>query len=350
MHLSPLDAGRQADVRPLHSDAVTAVRVCGVYRDDGSVAVATGGKDLFVAQSRLARDVTVASGRTSGVAGVATGTNCQGHAREVTSLDWAEANDALFSCSRDKTVKQWERETGRELQTFRGHTTAVAAVAAVAAGAAVVSGGRDGTLVRWDVATGGNVREARLSQNVVTSLRRVPGTELLLQASEDKQLRLWDALTLKPVVAFPRQQYIHTCCDAAADGNVFLTGSNGFNGHGCFVTLWDRRRADKHVEAVGHTQGVTSCVFLSRDDGSSSTHDFCTASMDGSLKMWRGVGVVEVASHDLQAFGGSHALASCAIGGSPVVIAGTVSGAVTVLRCGDNTIESLGVIAPAGSA
>ena len=334
---------------------MTAACVCSVTGSD-EVVLATGGKDLEVVLSRLHDGVStgascgLATGAgASAVAGVATGTMCKGHSREVTSLEWAPTRpDLLFSCSRDKTVKQWDLASGREVQTFSGHSTAVAGVTVVSAGAEIVSGGRDGVLVRWDVTTGAKMRETRLSQNVVTSLRAVPGTDLLVQASEDKQLRVWEVSTLKPVLSFPRQQYIQTCCDVATDGNFLLTGSNGFNGHGCFVTLWDRRRADKHVERVAHTQGVSSCVFLSRsssDGDGGGLQSFCTSSMDGSLKLWRGVDVVEVAVYDLKSAGGSQALAATTDSkGCPLVVAGTVSGAVSVLRCYSGSFEPLGYI------
>lgn len=347
-------ASPRIDTRPLHRDAVTAACVCSVAGSD-DVLLATGGKDLGVVISRL-NDATrgASSGPATGVgasaaAGMATGTMCNGHSREVTALEWASTRpDLLFSCSRDKTVKQWDLASGREMQTFSGHSTAVAGVTVVSAGTAIVSGGRDGVLARWDMTTGAKVRETRLSQNVVTSLRAVPGTDLLVQASEDKQLRVWDASALKPVLAFPRQQYIQTCCDAATDGNFLLTGSNGFNGHGCFVTLWDRRRANKHVERVAHTQGVNSCVFLPRnrsDGDGGGVQSFCTTSMDGSLKLWRGVDAVELAVNDLKSAGGSQALAATTDDkGCPLMVVGTVSGAVPVLRCYNNSFEPLGYI------
>ena len=45
-----------------------------------------------------------------------------------------------------------------------------------------------------------------------------------------------------------------------------LTGSNGFDGHGCYVTLWDARKAEKVLDMQGHTQRVTSACFLQAPD------------------------------------------------------------------------------------
>lgn len=316
--------------RPIHRDAVSAACFCGT-----SGELATGGKDLGVALSML--DPLVVGGGAlppRAVGGRATGVVCSGHTREVSALHWAGPTNRLFSGSRDKAVRQWDLGSGQETQILTGHAMAVIAVTSTGQGNAVVSGSRDGTLIMWDVECGEILREAHVNRNVVTSLTHIPGTDLLLQGSEDKMLRIWEASTLRPRLTFPRQQYFQSCCAAADDGNLLLTGSNGFNGSGCFVTLWDRRRADKHVERAGHLQGIAACAFL---PGSGGPARYCTASTDGTIKLWRDGDADAIAAIDLHSPGGAQTLAvTVDREGGGVLAVGGVSGDVTILRCRDD--------------
>lgn len=337
-------------MRPLHQGAVTAACSCG-----GDGGVATGGKDRLVVLSQVALVETAAAAATAGAgaAGGATGVTCSGHGSEVTALHWAGPSPAapLFSASRDKLVKQWDLGTGREVQSFAGHSLAVTGLATTSDGAAVVAGSRSGTLIRWDVGTGAVLRETHVSRNVVTSLVRIPSTELLLQGSEDKMLRIWDAATLGVVHTFPRGQYFHTCCDAAEDGKTLLTGSNGFNGSGCLVAVWDRRKLDSPVERrPGHLQGLAACAFIpggASGGGGARGLRYCTSATDGTVKLWRVREDAAEAAVDLQAPGAAQAMAVWHDGrGGGGVVVGGVSGAVAVLRTAEG-LERVGHIRPA---
>ena len=59
----------------------------------------------------------------------------------------------LASCSRDKTIKIWDIESGSCLSTLAGHTGSVTQVEFIDADT-VVSSSNDGTTRAWDVATG----------------------------------------------------------------------------------------------------------------------------------------------------------------------------------------------------
>ncbi len=58
------------------------------------------------------------------------------------------------SASGDGTLKVWELQTGRELQTFSGHAGGVTAVVVMPDGQRAISASNDGTLKVWELDSG----------------------------------------------------------------------------------------------------------------------------------------------------------------------------------------------------
>jgi WD40 repeat protein len=58
------------------------------------------------------------------------------------------------SASGDGTLKVWELESGRELQTFSSHAGGVNAVAVMPDGQRAISVSNDGTLKVWELESG----------------------------------------------------------------------------------------------------------------------------------------------------------------------------------------------------
>ncbi|PIK35498.1 putative WD repeat-containing protein 31-like, partial [Apostichopus japonicus] len=94
---------------------------------------------------------------------------------------------------------------------------------------------------------------------------------------------IWDTRTLQESIVFPKKQYIQSHCDVSEDGNYILSSSNGFNGQGCEVTLWDMRTTKLVNEYWGHEETVSACYFLPWKE---SVELIATSSMDGTVKVW----------------------------------------------------------------
>jgi WD40 repeat protein len=96
------------------------------------------------------------------------------------------------------TVKIWDVQTGRELQTLRGHSGDVwaAAFSPDPDGRWVASAGEDSTVKVWDSRTGTLLRNFRGHTGLVTSVAFSPDGRLLVSGSRDKIVKVWDVTHL----------------------------------------------------------------------------------------------------------------------------------------------------------
>eukprot|EP00039_Didymoeca_costata_P029643 m.25660 g.25660 ORF g.25660 m.25660 type:complete len:354 (+) comp7726_c0_seq4:574-1635(+) len=246
----------------IHTDAVNSVTFCG-----SPWVVASGGQDNKIVVSDWKKEKKACS--------------WQGHSRGVTKILYSRSKQCLYSSSRDKCITQWNLQ-GQEERKFTGHDMAVTGIALSGDGDKLASGSRDGFIYSWDCNTGQQTAKKHLSRNVVTSLTWIEGSQLFAQTSEDKIVHIWDSRSLENVIDFPRQNYFQTCCASSPDGNYVLTGSNGFEGHGCLVSIWDVRTKEKVLDLAGHSQRITDCSFIEGRDGLRAL----STSADGTVGIW----------------------------------------------------------------
>ena len=78
----------------------------------------------------------------------------EGHSKYVLSVAYSPDGTKIISCSRDKTIKTWDANTGDCLITLEGHSWRVYSVAYSPYGTKKISGSRDETIKIWDENTG----------------------------------------------------------------------------------------------------------------------------------------------------------------------------------------------------
>ncbi len=115
------------------------------------------------------------------------------------SMAFSPDGRRLVTGGEENTVKIWDVQTGRELQSLRGHKGDVWAVAfsADAGGRWVASAGEDSTVKVWDSQTGTLVRSFRGHTGLVTSLAFSPDGRLLVSGSRDGTVKVWDLTDLE---------------------------------------------------------------------------------------------------------------------------------------------------------
>jgi len=77
-----------------------------------------------------------------------------GHEHTVSSVEFSNDGNFIYSCSRDKTIKLWEISTGNCKKTLSGHNEWVRAISLNTAGTLIASCSDDETIIVWNLETG----------------------------------------------------------------------------------------------------------------------------------------------------------------------------------------------------
>jgi WD40 repeat protein len=161
--------------------------------------------------------------------------------RQYARRGFALSSDGKFfltSHQSDPVARLGEVETGKEVQTFTGHTGGIHDVALAPDAGLAATAGADNTVRIWEVKTGKELRQAKGQMPSAGSLAFSP------------------------------------------DGKRLASGHAGTTQDNCQVRLWDVETGKEQLALKGHTLSVTGVRFLS--DGKS----LLSASLDGTLRLW----------------------------------------------------------------
>ena len=120
----------------------------------------------------------------------------RGHERFVFWAAFSPDSLHLATCSKDRTVRVWEIDSGL-CQVLRGHTDEVFAAAFHPNGTRLATAGRDRAVWLWDLARGEEVARLPGHTSYVWSLAFSPDGTTLASGSGDFTVHLWDTEPLK---------------------------------------------------------------------------------------------------------------------------------------------------------
>jgi DNA-binding beta-propeller fold protein YncE len=121
----------------------------------------------------------------------------EGHTDDVNSVAYSPDGAHIVSGSRDRTVRVWDAQTGKELAVLKGHSNEVNSVAFSPDGAHIASGSFDKTVRVWDAQTGKELAVLEGHSDWVSSVAFSPDGAHIVSASSDETVRVWDAQTGK---------------------------------------------------------------------------------------------------------------------------------------------------------
>jgi WD40 repeat protein len=241
----------------------------------------------------------------------------EGHLNSVFGVAVTDDGKRAISASRDKTLKVWDLDTGRVLQTLIGHSDFVRGVAVTVDGNRAVSASDDNTLKVWDLDTGQVLRTLEGHSYHVYGVVITPDGKHAISASGDKTLKVWDLDTGQVLRTLKGHSYHVYGVALTSDGKRAVSASldktlkvwdwntgrilntlkdNSISIRGVAVTpdgnraiscsasnklnVWDLDSCRIVKRLVGHSSSI-NCVAVTRDGKCA-----ISGSDDNTLKVW----------------------------------------------------------------
>ncbi|MEH1894217.1 MAG: AAA-like domain-containing protein [Nostoc sp.] len=199
----------------------------------------------------------------------------EGHSDKVYSVVFSPDGKTLASASWDKTIKLWNRETGKEITTLRGHSDKVYSVVFSPDGKTLASASRDKTMKLWNLDTGKEITTLRGHSDKVFSVVFSPDGKTLASASDDKTIKLWNLDTHKEITTLRGHSDWVNSVVFSPDGKTLASAS-----YDKTIKLWNLETGKEITTLRGHSSSVNSVVFS--PDGKT----LASASDDKTIKLW----------------------------------------------------------------
>ena len=212
-------------------------------------------------------------------------TGIESHLSNVTSVAISHNGKLLASGSDDKTVKLWNVEAGKKLETIPGYSKYVEDVVFSPDDQLLATSTYNGKIVVWKINPSNEFtkyrfirKQASMSDNLrqVRDLAFSPNGKLLASASDDDTIKLWNPQTGNLIRTLKGHSSNVTSVAISPDGKLLASGSDDYT-----VKLWNLETGDELVTLTGHTNYVQDVAFS--PDG----HFLASGSYDNTIRVWR---------------------------------------------------------------
>ena len=198
------------------------------------------------------------------------------HTTYVKNISFSPDGKQFATASFDNTIKLWQTEDGKLLQTFEGHTAAVHAVTFSPNGKFIASASYDDRIGLFEVGVEeGKFHEAH--EGYVHSVFFGNESKTLLSAGVDGAIRLWNIQTWPPELIrdFPKSSE-RIMWAALSPDNTRIAAV----GRDQLVHIYNTETGEEEHAFVGHEQTVWRVEF-SADGG-----QVATVSSDATVRFW----------------------------------------------------------------
>jgi WD40 repeat protein len=206
----------------------------------------------------------------------------KGHASQVLSQAFSPDGRTLATAG-DRTVKLWDVGAGQERMSINAHDDILWAVAFSPDGQRLVTGCYDGSAKVWDVATGNELLKLKAHNYQIYTAKFSPDGKIIATGSADWLVKLWDAATGREIRALKGHFGDVRSVAFSPDGKRMASAS-----HDRTVRIWDVETGLELITLKGHSDFVTSVAFS--PDG----RLLISGSHDRTVRLWRAASEAEI--------------------------------------------------------
>ena len=204
-----------------------------------------------------------------------------GNESEVNVVAFSPDGRTVMSAEKEKSIRMWDAETGHDLQVIKSQAEYLYVVA-FANDDSVLTGGTNGVLKQWDRETGREIRkfEGLGPDESVNCMTVSEDHGLLLAGSVDEaaaqwKAHLWDLATGKQLATLTGHTNSVRAVAFSRDMRYVLTGSADNT-----ARLWDTATGRQLRVFAGHESAVTSVAFTA------DSRFVLTGSADTTTRVW----------------------------------------------------------------
>jgi len=205
-----------------------------------------------------------------------------GHERSITSIKYNQEGDLIFSAAKSPAICVWYSDNGERLGTYEGHTGAVWSIDVDHKTQHLLSAAADSTVRQWDVETGREINMIR-HKVAVRDVGYSYGEKLFFTITDaiignKAAIQIFDTTQKppKPIVEInvKSESKVYNAIWGPRNQTVYTAGEDGS------VRIFDVRTGKELKNITDHTKPVTQIV--QSKDGVL----FATCSKDGTCRLY----------------------------------------------------------------